>query len=109
MKYIKKFENNNLVYIPNKYWLIPTDDRFSLALEQLKLSKYFLDNFLNNPHIPRNEYIFICNYNWCQADQWSWDRFNGVEYDKCFDDKGNKYAGKILISDHELEAKKFNL
>lgn len=109
MKYLKTFENNNLVYISNKYWLIPTDEKFSFALEQIKCPEYFINSFLKNTNIPRDEYVFICNYIWCDRNQWSWNIFKGEEYDTYFEEKGNKYAGKILISDYELNAKKYNL
>lgn len=109
MKHLKIFESYNLEYIPDKYWLIPTDEKFSLALEQLKCPEYFINCFLTNINIPRNQHIFICKYKWCGNDQWAWNIFKGEEYDSTFEERGNKYAGKILISDYELSAKKYNL
>lgn len=111
MKHLKTFEDNQFKdeYIPNKYWLIPTDHRYLFALKKLEMSEYFLNNFLENKNIPRNSYIFVCNYIWFNKEQWTWNKYNNEEHDSFFEEKGNIYMGRIDISDEEIASIKYNL
>ena len=112
MKYIKTFEiissNPNMdQYVGNRYWLIPTDNRLEDSLN--KIGCGVIESFLNHPHIFQYDYIFINNYTWFGKNQWSWNKYDGIEKDLTFEESGSMYSGTVNIREGELEGNKYNL
>jgi len=111
MRHLKRFESYDT---KRQMWLVPTDDRYRPALEEIGCDS---DTILNMSVEDRNfshptGYIFILEWEpEYEGDQhWGWAYYEGEMKppEKLVRD-GYKFNGTVKIEDYELDAKKYNL
>ena len=108
MKHLKSYENTTK---DNEYWLIPTNNKGTAALQKIKCDKYYLLNFGKDRN---DKYIYVAknkskiitnqNINW----DWGWMPYT-QESEKWFKEHNYNYNGPINITEVELLANKYNL
>jgi hypothetical protein len=109
MKHIKTFENKE----GNKYWLIPTDARFSDSLVQIGCDEK--RKFLRNTDIEINSYVFIgYNKKASRTDNvWGWNPYKGFLLDEFYERENYEFQGTVNINGgdpkFDKDANKYNL
>jgi len=109
MKHIKTYEQNSDEV--SKYWLIPTDDRASKALDKIGITdKKRMMNSIKQNRIFR-DYIFVGYFGHPNGGYFGHripmdgNFLHSKEYDK----DGYINMGAVDIPDYEIDVKKYNL
>ena len=100
------FENYNI----NKYWLVPTDERFVKSLQDLGCDKKFINYQSKNENIQLTKFVYVGIGNRVSSYEWSWSSYSDDGSGrKSFEDLNYKYMGTINIEYYEFEINKYNL
>lgn len=108
MKHLKDFENKN------KFWIVPTDERFIKSLKDIGCSKKFIEYQSKNENIFKQKYVFISYESYDEFDShngWGWstgaENLNNPKLS--IYSNTHRYMGMVNIEDYEFISDKYNL